>query len=211
MDDKTKIVLQFLRGVDKKNYIGERISQLEHALQAAYFAEQSNHSEEVIVASLFHDIGHFASDSKQFRMAQLGIVNHEWIGAKLAYDAGFSKKIALLIGYHVNAKRYLITQKPHYYERLSEASKQTLAHQGGPMSVDEITHFEKHSFFKEILQVRINDEKAKEVNLSVPDLEHYIPLIQKHLRQDTTFHEAPLKDYVKDKWITELKNFLEVQ
>ena len=44
-------------------------------------------------------------------MADLGIVHHEWIGAKLAYALGFSAKIALLIGHHVNAKRYLAGRK----------------------------------------------------------------------------------------------------
>src|SRR5437899_1039010 len=115
--------LQFLTFAEKTDYIGESVSQLKHALQCAYFAEQLGHSEEVILASLFHDIGHFASKSQQFQMDDLGVVNHEWIGAKLAYDVGFSAKVALLIGNHVNAKRYLASKKPSYYERLSEASK----------------------------------------------------------------------------------------
>src|SRR5579872_4177296 len=100
-------VLQFFTNLEKTDYIGEPVSQLLHGLQCAYFAEQSGHSEEVILASLFHDIGHFASLTEQFTMADLGVMHHEWIGAKLVYDAGFSEKIAILIGHHVDAKRYL--------------------------------------------------------------------------------------------------------
>ncbi len=206
--------LQFLSNSEKTDYIGESVSQLEHALQCAYFAEQLGHSEEVILASLFHDIGHFASLSAQHQMADLGVVNHEWIGAKLAYDVGFSAKVALLIGNHVNAKRYLSSKKPSYYERLSEASKRTLDFQGGPMSPDEMLVFESHPFFKEILQVRVNDEKGKDVSLNVPPLEHYAPRIKKHFEANHSERRGEsllLPDFVDNKWIQEITHFLELK
>lgn len=111
INQKIERAFQYLRSAKKMDYIGEPISQLEHALQCAYFAEQAGHSEEIVLACLFHDIGHFAGETKQNRMADLGIVLHEWIGASLAYELGFSAKIALLIGNHVNAKRYLAGRK----------------------------------------------------------------------------------------------------
>jgi len=212
IENKLQCALQYLTSVENIDYIGESVSQLDHALQCAYFAEQSGHSEEVILASLFHDIGHFASSSKQFQMAELGIVNHEWIGAKLAYDVGFSVKVALLIGNHVNAKRYLASKKPNYYERLSQASKGTLDFQGGPMSESERLAFEKHPFFKEILQVRINDEKGKEIELQVPSLNYYAPRIQKHILDHGSDCEKggeSLTDFVDEQWVHQLKNFLE--
>src|SRR3982750_3452747 len=98
--DPVNRVIRSLEAFGTSDYIGEPVSQLEHALQSAYFAAISGHSDEVILASLFHDIGHFASETEQRTMADLGIMYHEWIGAKLAYDMGFSNKIALLIGYH---------------------------------------------------------------------------------------------------------------
>lgn len=206
--------LQFLNESEKKEYIGELVSQLEHALQCAYFAEQSGHSEEVILASLFHDIGHYASTTKQFHMAELGIVHHEWIGAKLAYEVGFSAKVALLIGNHVNAKRYLASRKPNYYDRLSEASKGTLAFQGGPMTDNERLTFEKHPLFKEILQVRINDEKGKEVDCHVPELNYYVPRIRNHLQIHSTNHvQDPciLTDFVDHDWVQQIVHFLELK
>ena len=199
-----------LKMAEKTDYIGEPVSQLEHALQAAYFAEQSGHEDAVILACLFHDIGHYASNTQQFQMADLGIVNHEWIGAKLAVDLGFSNKVALLIGHHVDAKRYLAGKKPAYYERLSTASKGTLAFQGGPMSLTEMQQFENHPYFKEILQVRVNDEKAKEIGITIPDLMYYQPRIKKHL--ENHFHpkkDPPiLTDFIDEKWIEKLKNQL---
>lgn len=42
---------------------------------------------------------------------------------------------------HVNAKRYLVTKNPEYYDKLSEASKGTLVHQGGKMNEEEFNKF----------------------------------------------------------------------
>ncbi len=39
-----------------------------------------------------------------------------------------------LVEYHVQAKRYLTFSQPDYYARLSEASRRTLAYQGGVMT-----------------------------------------------------------------------------
>lgn len=204
------VLLAAARNVD---YIGEPVSQFEHALQCAYFAEQSGHSEEVILASLYHDIGHFASATKQLSMAGLGIVRHEWIGAKLAYDNGFSAKVSLLIGYHVDAKRYLAGKKPTYYDRLSAASKQTLLFQGGPMSNAEREVFENNPYFKEILQVRINDEKGKKIAMDVPDLIYYRERIKNHLIETAKIKKIGkpvfnLTDYIDDNWVNKIKIYL---
>ncbi len=203
--------IQSLECAAKTDYIGEPVSQLEHALQCAYFAEQAGYSEEVVLASLFHDIGHFASETKQATMADLGIVYHEWIGAKLVYDLGFSAKVALLIGYHVDAKRYLAAKKASYFARLSVASKGTLAFQGGPMSLAEMQQFENHPYFKEILQVRINDEKGKEINFSVPDLSYYRPKIKSHIEKhisQQTHSNSVLINFVDQEWVKQLKEIL---
>lgn len=211
---KLQRAILFLSNVEKIDYIGEPVSQLEHALQCAYFAEQSGHSDEVILASLFHDIGHFASHSKQFQMAELGVVNHEWIGAKLAYEVGFSAKVALLIGNHVNAKRYLASKKANYYERLSEASKRTLDFQGGRMQAREMVALEHHPYFREILQVRINDEKGKALDLNVPTLEYYLPLIKQHIQDNIATHcknNLVLNDFIDNTWVEEFKHFLETR
>lgn len=212
INDLVQRAMQSLEAATLTDYIGESVSQLEHALQCAYFAEQSGHSDEVILASLFHDIGHFASETKQYKMADLGIVHHEWVGAKLAYDMGFSEKVALLIGCHVDAKRYLAGKKASYYERLSTASQQTLAFQGGPMLESEMMQFENHPYFKEILQVRVNDEKGKELGLDVPGLEYYSERIKNNIklsltRKQSLESECLLRDYVDANWVNQLKNF----
>lgn len=196
------------------DYIGESVSQIEHALQCAYFAEQAGHSDEVIIAGLLHDIGHYACELPQHNMADLGIVHHEWIGAQLAFELGCSAKVALLIGFHVDAKRYLAAKKSTYYARLSNASKQTLSHQGGVMNLKKMQAFEQLPYFKEILQVRVNDEKAKEINLSVPGLEHYQSILQAHFKAQEFFKipkEYGLNKFISTEWTYGIKHFLQQQ
>ncbi|QLZ68132.1 HD domain-containing protein [Legionella sp. PC1000] len=210
IDQKIDRVFQYLCFSKDMDYIGESVSQLEHALQCAYFAEQAGHGQEVILACLLHDIGHFASDTEQNKMADLGVVHHEWIGAQLAYSSGFSAKVALLIGNHVNAKRYLAGKKKDYFERLSEASKKTLLFQGGVMSDEEMRHFEANTHFKDILRVRVNDEKAKEIGLEVPDLVYYRPYLYKHFEETVGCPvNMVLPDYVDNVWVEQFKASLE--
>lgn len=177
-------VTQLFNNFKEKNYIGEAISQEAHALQCAYFAKRLGHSDEVILASLLHDIGHVALTSPQPQMDGLGVINHEWIGAKCVIEAGLPKRVGRLIGLHVAAKRYLAAKKPQYQKRLSSASQGTLTFQGGPMSLNECQRFEALSYFKEALQVRAHDEKGKLENLEYPDLKSYLPLIERYLNKN---------------------------
>jgi predicted HD phosphohydrolase len=41
------------------DYIGEKVSQLEHSLQAGYFAQKARADEETILGALLHDVGRF--------------------------------------------------------------------------------------------------------------------------------------------------------
>ncbi|MGM9454811.1 HD domain-containing protein [Legionella bozemanae] len=210
IDQKIDRAFQCLCLSKDMDYIGESVSQLEHALQCAYFAKQAGHSQEVILACLFHDIGHFASNTKQNKMADLGVVHHEWIGATLAYTLGFSAKVALLIGHHVNAKRYLAGKKKDYFERLSAASKKTLLFQGGVMSDEEMLHFEANTHFKDILRVRINDEKAKEIGMEVPALDSYRPYLYQHFAETVRSTEKiVLPNFVDNAWVEQIKASLE--
>ncbi|CAE7786234.1 unnamed protein product, partial [Symbiodinium microadriaticum] len=62
----------------KGDYIGEDVSQLEHALQAADLAHRSGHGLEATLAALLHDVGHLLGmeDKSHARMGDCGIANH---------------------------------------------------------------------------------------------------------------------------------------
>src|SRR3954469_16102883 len=120
-----------LRG-DKRGYIGEPVSQLEHALQCAELARSANAGSHEVLAALFHDIGHLVAPSGAAEMDDLGILDHEGLGAEWLAALVFRANVCDLVRAHVAAKRYLACRKPGYYARLSDASRGTLAFQGGP-------------------------------------------------------------------------------
>jgi len=83
------------------------------------------------------------------------------------------------VRYHVAAKRYLCAAKPEYFKRLSDASVHSLNLQGGPMSAEEVTEFEKNPNLKEIVKVRYYDEAGKRDDLETKPFSHYAPMVQR--------------------------------
>jgi len=165
-----------------QDYAGEKITQLEHMVQAAQLAEKQGYDEEVVLAAFLHDIGHICEEGRgENEMGEFGIRDHEEIGAEFLEKNGFSRKITRLVGSHVEAKRYLTFKNPEYYERLSEASKRTLEYQGGRMEQAEADAFEHYPLFKLIIQMRKWDEEAKLEHQPLPNLEYYREMIQRHL------------------------------
>lgn len=151
------------------DYIGEPVSQIEHMSQAAQRAMAEGFDDEVVLAAFFHDIGHLCGQGAD-NMGGYGVVSHERLGADYLRRAGFSERMAKLVEYHVQAKRYLTFSQPDYYARLSEASRRTLAYQGGVMSADEAHSFEQDPLCVVSLRMRHWDEQAKELNVPVLDL-----------------------------------------
>lgn len=170
-NEKVEQLFGLLAAKGNADYIGEAISQIEHAVQAAQCAERVGAPDEVVIAALFHDIGHLLDEGED--MGGLGKHDHEGLGAQYMLNLGFSNTVAELIRGHVKGKRYLTYKYPSYYDKLSEASKGTLAYQGGPMTAEEATAFEADPLFDWHLKIRAWDEQAKEVGQSLPDMVHY--------------------------------------
>ncbi|EFA82005.1 hypothetical protein PPL_05240 [Heterostelium album PN500] len=176
----------------EEEYIGEAISQLEHALQAAASASANGCDDETVLAALLHDIGQFvvASDmSQQMLMTDevtgetvsVGAHGHEIIGGQFLRAKGFSDKVAQLVEAHVNVKRYLTGSNPDYYNSLSDASKASLKFQGGPFTAEQVKQFEASDHFALKVQLRRWDDAAKVVGLQTPTLEFYRPIAINHL------------------------------
>lgn len=173
-----------LQSVDQP-YIGEPISQLQHALQCGSLAQDAGADDELVLAAWLHDVGHLIDPSAP-TMAGLGVLQHEDLGANWLVLRGFSSRVASLVAAHVPAKRYLVARRAAYRERLSEASRGTLAFQGGPMSDAEALAFEQRADFGDVLRLRAWDEAAKRVDAATPSLEHFLALAQRHLLQNET-------------------------
>ena len=165
-----------------EQYYGEPVSQFEHAAQSAILAKESGFGEDVQIAAFLHDIGHLLPTSSDHEVMDMyGRKDHEGVAADWLRARGFSEKIAVLIENHVNAKRYLCFANPSYYNHLSDASKSTLAFQGGKMEQEEAEKFERNRYFDIIIRMRRWDEAAKVEQQKLPDLEYFLELCKSYL------------------------------
>ncbi|MBX9778790.1 MAG: HD domain-containing protein [Chitinophagaceae bacterium] len=172
-----------------EDYIGEPVSQIEHMCQCAELAETNGADRDTILAAFLHDIGHlyeFAQPKEKLvHMDTFGIVDHEKLGADYLLSRGFSENVAKMVASHVNAKRYLTFKYPEYYNLLSEASKNTLLHQGGIMTESEAAVFESDPLHQKYIALRKWDEQAKIEKQPVPSLTKYRYMIIIHLLENT--------------------------
>jgi phosphonate degradation associated HDIG domain protein len=162
-------------------YGGEAVTQLEHALQCAELARKHEASNELITASLLHDIGHLLHDLPD-DASDNGIDDmHELLGEK--YLAKHFKLAAVEpVKLHVAAKRYLCATEPGYLETLSSPSKISLEFQGGVMNEEEVLLFEKNEFYKEAVNLRRWDDLAKDPDLVSPSIESFIEAIESSIK-----------------------------
>src|SRR5262245_30513043 len=127
------------------DYGGEAVTQLEHALQSAWQAEQEQASAALIAAALLHDVGHLLHDLPDDAPEQ-GIDDaHENSGGN--YLKGlFPPAVLEPIRLHVAAKRYLCAVDPQYQSQLSGPSIVSLGLQGGPMTETEVADFRRNPY-----------------------------------------------------------------
>jgi len=175
-DSRADEIIRLMRQRGGQAYFGEPVSQLEHALQAAWLASRANSSPSLIVAALLHDIGHLFHDLPE-NAADGGIdTRHEEAGYQWLL-ARFGPEVAEPVHAHVAAKRYLCRMDPDYLAQLSPASVQSLALQGGPFTAAEVREFEALPWCRQAVQLRRWDDAAKQPGLAVPALDEYRALL----------------------------------
>lgn len=160
-----------------ENY-GEDVTQLEHAVQVGLLAEAAGEPDEVVTAAFLHDIGHICESDEEMIGGHYGRHLHDTNGGEWARSRGFPETVARLIENHVAAKRYLTATDPAYNERLSQASKATLLHQGGPMNADEIADFERDDLHLLHIRLRHWDEAGKDHSADLTDLSRFLEKIR---------------------------------
>lgn len=158
-------------------HYGEDVTQLEHALQTAHHAKLDGAPPALVAAGLLHDVGHLMQKAGE-NAAELGIdTRHEQISAGYLARA-FGAEVVEPIRLHVAAKRYRVAVDPAYLERLSKASRQSLALQGGPMSPAEVETFLAEPAAEGALRLRGYDEAGKAPDAEVAGFESYHDLLR---------------------------------
>lgn len=204
-------IIKLYEKYGSSDYIGESITQTDHALQCAYLAEKApdiSHydnfvKECIIVAALLHDIGHLVGleynemqmkSDKVMNGNSLGIVGHEKIGSEFLKECGMPSLVCELVGNHVLAKRYLCTVNRDYVAKLSDASKETFYMQGGCLTFEETKKFISSNFPELKILLRKFDDEGKardfDYNLLQRDgngIEKYKKNIEKLLNTNKLF------------------------
>jgi [1-hydroxy-2-(trimethylamino)ethyl]phosphonate dioxygenase len=157
-------------------YFGERVSMLEHGLQAAHFARVLGARDELVIAALLHDVGHLLEEVPEAIEDWLSDARHEVTGARWLAQR-FAPAVSEPVRLHVPAKRYLCATDGDYFAQLSSASVHTLKLQGGPMLPEEAARFEAEPYYREAVVVRRCDDQGKVAGLKTPLLPDYRVLI----------------------------------
>jgi len=152
-----------------------------HAIQCAMRAEEDGAEAPQVVAALLHDIGHvFAAPAPAGREDSYDD-RHGLVGALWLRNV-FSPDVSEPVLNHVPAKRYLVSTRAEYWDRLEQDSRDSFMRQGGKMRPDEIDAFREAPFWDEGVQVRIWDDRAKAWDARLASLEHFLPRLEASLK-----------------------------
>ncbi len=155
------------RGVEHADE--ERVDLLDHSLQCAdLLRDRFPDDRELQLAGLVHDVGTILVPDDPAEHASTG-------AAAVAPLLG--RRVAWLVSWHADAKRYLVTTDPEYRERLSERSIITLEHQGGTMDDAEVAALLTAPDLDTLLALRRADDDAKVVGATTPPLDSWAPLL----------------------------------
>ena len=154
-------------------YSGEPVTQLEHALQTAHFAEQDQASDALVTASLLHDLGHLLNEQGETPTLRGIDDTHQYFA--LPFLRGlFPDAVLDAIRLHVDAKRYLCCVDAAYHDRLSADSKRSLALQGGVFDAAAAAAFLAQPGAPDAVRLRRWDDLAKQDGLTTPPLAHFL-------------------------------------
>ncbi|MEJ0002628.1 MAG: phosphonate degradation HD-domain oxygenase [Pararobbsia sp.] len=159
-------------------YSGEPVTQLEHALQSAWLAEQADAGADLVAAAFLHDLGHLLNLQGHSPTVQ-GIDDQHQYFAMPFLRRILPESVLEPIRLHVDAKRCLCAIDSDYLGKLSADSMRSLRLQGGVFSDDEARAFLAKPYAEDAMRLRRWDDRAKVASLVTPDLPHYIAVVSR--------------------------------
>lgn len=163
-------LLQLVASMQQHDY-GERVNMLEHSLQTAATLRAEGQSHELVVAGLLHDVGHLLGDAGRW-----GLPDHAAVGARLLQQL-LPRSVVEPIRLHVEAKRHLVATDPRYLASLSDASRESLAEQGGPLAPAENDSFADETWSAQAIALRRADDAGKTPGVVTEPLSSYRRLV----------------------------------
>ena len=154
-------------------YSGEPVTQLEHALQTAHLAEQSEASDALVTACLLHDLGHLLNDHGDTPTLRGIDDTHQYFALPFLRRL-FPAEVLEPIRLHVDAKRYLCAASPGYHDKLSADSKRSLVLQGGVFDGAQAAAFLDQPGARDAVMLRQWDDLAKQADWRTPSLAHFL-------------------------------------
>lgn len=161
---------------------GEDISQFSHGLSCALLAREQGARSATILAAFYHDVGHLLESADTAPAGAYGRLCHDRWGADFLATLGFDEAVTELVRQHVQAKRYLAFRSASYVEQLSEASRISLLHQGGPMTASQALAFTQAPLHQEILALRRWDDAGKVASFTFDEADWLFALSADYLR-----------------------------
>jgi predicted HD phosphohydrolase len=146
----------------------EDVDDLAHALQTAALARAAGAAPDLVGAALLHDVGHHP-----ILTARYPLRSHERVGAELLRPV-LGERAAWAVREHVNAKRHLAATDPAYIASLSQASRVSLARQGGPAVLEHL--LTGHG--PDALELRRWDDLAKLPGVPEPDWDELVAYVR---------------------------------
>lgn len=148
----------------------DEVTHLEHALQCASLARRDGATNELVVAALFHDVGHLLAPTHEGRESSSNA--HEMLGARMLASL-FGTTVGRPVALHVTANRWHCTIDPVYLGQLTVTSRAIFESQGGLLSAPECRRFELNPGFESALALRSWDDEETIPGLAVSELRDY--------------------------------------
>jgi predicted HD phosphohydrolase len=150
-------------------------------LQSGHLAEQEGASDELVVASFLHDLGHLINDRGETPTLRGIDDRHEYVALPFLRDL-FGPSVLQPIRLHVDAKRYLCARGDgtvtgaEYWAALSVDSRRSLELQGGIFGDSEASAFIAQPYAADAVRVRLWDDAAKRAGDPTARLDYYLAL-----------------------------------
>jgi phosphonate degradation associated HDIG domain protein len=165
-------LFELLARAGARQYGGEAVSQLAHALQSATLAVEAGEPAPVVVAALFHDIGHLLGEGDRGQ-AERGIDERHEDSSAGVLQPLFGEAVAAPVRLHVPAKRWLCFAEGGYWDSLSRGSKTSLAVQGGPFDAMQARAYIGQPHAEAAVRLRRYDDLAKVRGRGTPGLDEF--------------------------------------